>query len=140
MQTFDVLWRVFVHASVPARLVMAAVALLAANRLAWIPDDVRDWLSARYCLVGAGWRVWRARVRRRPFGPGARVLCLDGAYGVVAGRVGCDRHPGCQPAAVVAFEASGMLPRIVPLAHLVQVPRLDAVSAAAAWVDAGGGR
>jgi hypothetical protein len=138
MSTFDALWRLFWHAGLPARLVIAAVVLLAASRLSWIPADWWGWLSARYRLQGAGWRVWRAHVCRRPFGPGARVLCLDGAYGIVAGRAGCDRHPDCTPAAIVAFEYPGMLPRIVPLSELVQVPPLDAVSAAAR-VDASGG-
>jgi hypothetical protein len=136
---FDALWRVFWHVGLPARLVLAAVVLLAVSRLSWLCADWWGWLSARYRLEGASWRLWRARVRHRPFGPGSAVLCLDGAYGIVIGRAGCDRHPDCQPAAVVGFEYPGRLPRIVPLTELVPVPLLDAASAAAARVDARGG-
>lgn len=139
MSDFDALWRVFMHVSLPAQLVLAAAVLLAVSRLSWLCADWWGWLSARYRLEDASWRLWQSRLRRRPFGPGTSVLCLDGAYGIVIGRAGCDRHPNCQPAAVVGFEYPGRLPRIVPLTELVPVPPLDALSTAAERVDAAGG-
>ncbi|HEY3958521.1 MAG TPA: hypothetical protein VGM53_34590 [Streptosporangiaceae bacterium] len=122
MHTFNLLWQVFVHAGVPARLAIAAVVLLAANRLAWIPDDVHEWLSDRYQMVGLSWQVWRARVCRREIAPGVHVLCPDGAHGIVVAVLRCGWGPVCCPlAALVSIERLGEAPRVVELSRLLPI-------------------
>ncbi|MGH3155156.1 MAG: hypothetical protein ACRDNF_01060 [Streptosporangiaceae bacterium] len=65
MHTFGLLWQVFVHAGIPARLVIAAVVLLAASGVQHVLEKVDQlgyWLDARRTVA---WQRQRLRAQGR---------------------------------------------------------------------------